>query len=75
MSVSRIPKQRSEKRSLARVAGEIGVAMVALTIVVGGAVFLPIALSRSQVIVVTAVIAIALAALLPAAGSRRPYLG
>lgn len=71
MSVSRIPKRRSEKPNLARIAGEIGVAMVAL-IVVGAAVLLPVALSRSQSIVVTAVIAIAVIVVLAVAGSRPP---
>ena len=68
MSISPIPKRRSEKPSLARIAREIAVAMAALIIVVCAAVILPVALSRSHAIVVTAVIAFALVAGLAATG-------
>lgn len=69
MSISPIRKGRSEKPNLARIAREIAVAMAALIIVVGAAVFLPVALSRPHAIVVTAVLAFALVAGLAAAGS------
>lgn len=52
-------KRRSAKGTLVRIAGEVGVALVALIIVVGTAVALPVWLSRSYGIGLTAVIVIA----------------
>jgi Flp pilus assembly protein TadB len=63
-------QRRSAEPTLARVVGEVVVALVALSIVVGAAVALPVWLSRSYAIGLTAAIVIA-SILLLAFKSRR----
>lgn len=59
MDSRRQRQRRSAKPTLARVVGEVVVALVALSIVVGAAVTLPVWLFRSYAIGLTAAIVIA----------------